>query len=55
MREPAHIHVDTPDGECKFWLEPVRLARNKGVNLVSIEPDEMAMLADIDVDFRSVG
>lgn len=32
MREPAHIHVDTPDGECKFWLEPIRLARNKGVS-----------------------
>ena len=20
-----------PDGECKFWLDPVRLARNKNV------------------------
>jgi hypothetical protein len=30
-REPPHIHVATPDGECKFWLEPVRLARNKSV------------------------
>lgn len=30
-KEPPHIHVETPDGECKFWLEPVRLARNKGV------------------------
>ncbi|MCK6558747.1 DUF4160 domain-containing protein [candidate division KSB1 bacterium] len=29
--EPPHIHVATPDGECKFWLAPVRLARNKGV------------------------
>ena len=29
--EPPHIHVATPDGECKFWLEPIRLARNKGV------------------------
>ncbi len=29
--EPSHIHVDSKDGECKFWLEPVRLARNKGV------------------------
>jgi len=29
--EPPHIHVATPDGECKFWLEPVLLARNKGV------------------------
>lgn len=30
--EPPHIHIETPDGECKFWLEPVRLARNKGVS-----------------------
>ena len=30
--EPPHIHVATPDGECKFWLEPISLARNKGVN-----------------------
>ena len=22
-QESAHIHVRTPDGECKFWLEPV--------------------------------
>jgi len=29
--EPPHIHVATPGGECKFWLNPVRLARNKGV------------------------
>jgi hypothetical protein len=30
--EPPHIHVATPDGECKFWLEPIGLARNKGVS-----------------------
>lgn len=38
--EPAHIHVDTGDGECKFWLSPVRLARAarvKPVELRSIE------------------
>jgi len=29
--EPAHIHVRTSDGECKFWLEPVSLARNMGL------------------------
>jgi hypothetical protein len=29
--EPPHIHVESPDGECKFWLAPIRLARNKGV------------------------
>ncbi len=25
-KEPAHIHIATPDGECKFWLNPVLLA-----------------------------
>ncbi len=29
--EPPHIHVRTPEGECKFWLDPVSLARNRGV------------------------
>jgi len=29
--EPPHIHVRTPDGECKFWLEPIVLASTKGV------------------------
>ena len=29
--EPPHIHIETPEGECKFWLVPIRLARNKGV------------------------
>lgn len=30
--EPPHIHVSTAKGECKFWLEPVRLARNRGLS-----------------------
>ncbi|NLT70312.1 MAG: DUF4160 domain-containing protein [Verrucomicrobiaceae bacterium] len=30
--EPPHIHVRTPDGECKFWLDPsILLGDNKGV------------------------
>jgi Protein of unknown function (DUF2442)/Domain of unknown function (DUF4160) len=30
--EPPHIHIRTPDGDCKFWLEPVLgLADNQGV------------------------
>ena len=29
--EPLHIHVATPDGEVKFWLEPIRLLANDGV------------------------
>ena len=29
--EPPHIHVRTPAGECKFWLDPVRLASSGGL------------------------
>jgi hypothetical protein len=28
--EPPHIHVRSGDHEAKFWLAPVRLARNHG-------------------------
>ncbi|MEI7455848.1 MAG: DUF4160 domain-containing protein [Nitrosomonadales bacterium] len=34
--EPPHIHVDTGDGECKFWLEPIRLARSRNVSAVEL-------------------
>jgi len=31
-REPPHIHVRAPDGECKFWLSPfIMLAKNRGI------------------------
>lgn len=29
--EPAHIHVATAEGECKFWLEPIALAGSQGL------------------------
>lgn len=29
--EPPHVHVDAGDGECKFWLGPISLARSRGV------------------------
>lgn len=29
--EAPHIHVRSPEGECKFWLDPVQLARNNGI------------------------
>ena len=28
--EPSHIHIDRDSQTCKFWLEPVSLARNLG-------------------------
>ena len=30
-REPPHIHVRSPEGECKFWLEPIGFAENRGI------------------------
>ena len=30
-QEPPHIHVRTPEGECKFWLGTVLLAGSRGV------------------------
>ena len=38
--EPAHIHVDIGDGECKFWLEPVVLARSMNVSPVEVRKIE---------------
>jgi hypothetical protein len=34
--EPPHIHVESGDSECKFWLAPVALAKNRGMSAVDI-------------------
>ena len=32
-----HVHVFSPDGEAKFWLEPqIELALNKGLRAVEL-------------------
>jgi len=32
-----HVHVFSPDGEAKFWLEPaIELAANKGLKAVEL-------------------
>jgi len=28
--EPPHVHVEREDKTCKFWLEPLGLARSHG-------------------------
>lgn len=28
--EPAHVHVEQENKTCKFWLQPLELARNHG-------------------------
>jgi len=34
--EPPHIHVEVGNCECKFWLSPVLLAKNRGISVVEI-------------------
>jgi len=33
--EPPHIYVRSADGECKFWLTTISLARNRGTPIAS--------------------
>jgi hypothetical protein len=28
--EPPHIHIERGNTECKVWLDPVSMARNRG-------------------------
>ena len=30
LNEPPHVHIDRDIQSCKYWLEPVALARNLG-------------------------
>lgn len=45
--EPPHVHVDRDDMTAKFWLEPVRLARNLG-----FKPHELRRLEGIVSEHR---
>ena len=46
QKEPPHIHVETSEGECKFWLEPIRLAGNKGVPTHALREIEKLIFAN---------
>ena len=46
-REPPHVHVATADGECKFWLDPVRLARNKGIPPITVQTIEKLVFENL--------
>ncbi|NDC54458.1 MAG: DUF4160 domain-containing protein [Planctomycetia bacterium] len=47
--EPPHIHVRCADGECKFWLDPVILARNRGVPAHTVMTMERLVYEHIDL------
>ncbi len=46
--EPPHIHVRTPDGECKFWLEPILLASNRSLKPHTLREIEKLVYANLD-------
>jgi hypothetical protein len=39
--------VATADGECKFWLDPVRLARNKGISPIRVRGIERLVFENL--------
>lgn len=47
--EPPHVHVDTGDGGCKFWLEPVRLARSVRVSVIDLRAIEREVVTKREV------
>ena len=43
-----HIHVQTPDGEAKFWIEPtIELAES-----IKLKPKELKRLKDIVIEHQ---
>ncbi|MDX2190383.1 MAG: DUF4160 domain-containing protein [Bacteroidota bacterium] len=38
--EPPHVHVDCGEGECKFWLNPIKLADVYNVSSIKIREIE---------------
>lgn len=47
--EPSHIHVATPDGECKFWLDPIRLANNINVKPYEVREIEKLVFENVEL------
>ena len=47
--EPPHVHIATNEGECKFWLNPIRLARNKGVAAYEVRKIERLVFRNKDL------
>jgi hypothetical protein len=42
--EPPHVHVDRDEESCKFWLEPVSLARNLGFSAKELRTIESILI-----------
>jgi hypothetical protein len=44
--ELPHMHVDRGNQSCKFWLQPVSLARNLGFNAKELRKIESILSED---------
>ncbi len=59
-REPPHIHVKRDREEAKFWMNPVRLERNRGLSASElrrvkrhVEEHEQTLLREWDDYFNT--
>lgn len=42
--EPPHVHIDRDEQTCKFWLDPVVLARNLGFSAKELREMEKLVI-----------
>ena len=42
--EPLHVHIDRDNQSCKYWLEPIVLARNLGFNAKELSEIEKIII-----------
>ena len=42
--EPPHVHTDRDNDSCKFWLDPVALARNLGFSAKELRDKEKIII-----------
>ena len=51
--EPPHVHVISPTGQAKFWIDPVSLARSAGVSARELRQMESIVAENRELLLRS--
>jgi len=47
--EPMHVHVNRENMVCKFWIEPVALAKNHGFSAKELNKIRKIIQLNIDI------